>query len=122
MDELGTEGFLLKEECVLGVTCVHIVRATGGSVALEERVMAHLKRNGLVFYLSLPCEEIVHRLRNIATRGIAMGPGESLRMLYDHRVPHYLWRTDVVIDAWDQTLEETVQAVVTSRNALKDKA
>ena len=113
VDELGTEGFLRKEEeCVLGVRCENTVVATGGSVALEDRAMEHLKRDGVVVYLSLPYEEIEHRLRNIATRGIAMGPGESLRTLYDYRVPHYQRHADCVVDATGQTLEQTVEAVV----------
>ena len=70
------------------VIVVDPMRATGGSVALEDNAMAHLRERGVVFYLSLPYKEIERRLRNIATRGIAMGPGESLKTLYDYRVPH----------------------------------
>ena len=62
VDELGTEGFLYKEEeCILGIDYRNTVIATGGSVALEERAMAHLKRNSVVFYLKLPCERKVTR-------------------------------------------------------------
>ena len=88
VDELGTEGFLrLEEEVILGIACEGTVLATGGSVALEDRAIAHLRRTGVSVYLRLPYAEIEHRLRNIATRGIAMGPGESLRTLYDERIP-----------------------------------
>ena len=59
------------------------------------------------------------RLSNIATRGIAMGPGQSLRSLYEHRVPFYLRHADVLIDAQNQTLEETVSAVVHAWRSLK---
>ena len=107
VDELGAEGFLVME-----------VLATGGSVALEDNAMAHLRERGVVFYLSLPYKEIERRLRNIATRGIAMGPGESLKTLYDYRVPHYEKWADVVIEGCGQTLEETVQAVVSAWRAM----
>ena len=74
VDELGTEGFLrLEEEVILGIACEGTVLATGGSVALEDRAIAHLRRTGVSVYLRLPYAEIEHRLRNIATRGIAMG-------------------------------------------------
>ena len=100
VDELGTEGFLTEEErTILDIRYKNTVIATGGSVALEEHAMAHLKRSGYVFYLSLPYEEIERRLSNMATRGIAMGPGQTLRSLYDYRVPYYLRHADVLIDA-----------------------
>lgn len=45
VDELGTEGFLrLEEEVILGIACEGTVLATGGSVALEDRAIAHLRR------------------------------------------------------------------------------
>lgn len=120
VDELGTEGFLYKEEeCILGIDCQNTVMATGGSVALEDRAMKHLKQQGIVVFLSLPYEEIERRLRNIATRGIAMGKGESLRTLYDYRMPFYQKYADICIDAAGQTLEETVSAVVAAWNALQ---
>lgn len=119
VDELGTEGFLYKEEeCILGIDYRNTVIATGGSVALEERAMTHLKRDSVVFYLKLPCEELERRLSNMSTRGIAMGPGETLRSLYNHRAPYYEKNADITIDADGQTLEETVQAVVAAWKAL----
>ncbi len=119
VDELGTARFLeLEEECIRGIEYRNTVIATGGSVALEDGAMKHLKERGVVFYLKLPYEEVERRLKNIATRGIAMGPGESLRGLYDYRVPHYEKHADVVIDARGQGLEETVEAVVRAWRAL----
>ena len=44
----------------------------------SERAMAHLKSVGTVVYLKLSLSEIDRRLKNIKTRGIAMGPGETL--------------------------------------------
>lgn len=119
VDELGVPGFLrLEEETVCGVACAGTVVATGGSVALEARAMAHLKENGVALYLRLPCGEIERRLRNIATRGIAMGPGESLRALYDERAPYYERYADAVLDCAGQTLEETVSAAVAAYRRL----
>lgn len=118
VNQLGTEGFLYKEEeCILGITCQNTVIATGGSVALEPRAMAHLKQIGTVVYLALPYKEIKRRISNIATRGIAMSPGENLRTLYDYRVPHYQQHADITIDADKQTLEQTVAAVVAAWQA-----
>ncbi len=119
VNELGAEGFLRREqECILGLHLEGAVVATGGSVALEDAAMAHLKRNGVVLYLALPFAEVERRLRNIATRGIAMGPGESLRALYDYRRPWYEKHADLTIEASGQTLEKTVSAVVAAWRAL----
>lgn len=46
-----------------------------------------------------------------------MGPGESLRTLYDERIPHYERNADIVLDCAGQNLEETVSAVVAAFRA-----
>ncbi len=132
VNELGTEGFLrLEEEVILGIACESTVLATGGSVALEDRAIAHLRRTGVSVYLRLPYAEIEHRLRNIAPRGIAM---ETLWVLASGVIIIYLFdfllralrthfvdvagrNADIVLDCAGQNLEETVSAVVAAFRA-----
>jgi len=113
VDELGTEGFsLAEEECICSLDYQHTVIATGGSVALEERAMEHLRKTSLVVFLHLSYETIEKRLSNIKTRGIAMKKGQTLRNLYDMRQPYYYACADKVLEADGQTVEETVEALV----------
>ena len=76
--------------------------------------MAHLKNLGRIVYLRLPLEQVEARLNNISTRGIAMEPGQTMKDLYDYRTPLYEQWADVTVDCADQSLEETVSAVLRS--------
>ena len=58
--------------------------------------MAHLKEIGTVVYLSLPYEEIEHRLGDLNERGVAIKEGQTLKSLYDERVPMYEDYADVI--------------------------
>lgn len=88
VDELGAEGFAhVEEACVCGLEARGAVIATGGSVAMEDAAMEHLKEDGLVIFLRLPLETLSRRLKNMKTRGIAMEKGQTLRDLYERRQP-----------------------------------
>ena len=108
VDELGAEGFAhVEEACVCGLEARGTVIATGGSVAMEDAAMEHLKEDGLVIFLRLPLETLSRRLKNMKTRGIAMEKGQTLR-----RQPAYLKWADAVVDAEGLGVEETVARVV----------
>ncbi len=113
VDELGAEGFAhVEEACVCGLEARGAVIATGGSVAMEDAAMEHLKEDGLVIFLRLPLETLSRRLKNMKTRGIAMEKGQTLRDLYERRQPAYLKWADAVVDAEGLGVEETVARVV----------
>ena len=119
VDELGTEGFSeAEEQCICSLDVQNTVIATGGSVAMEEKAMEHLRQNGVVAFVKLSYETIEKRLNNISTRGIAMEKGQTLKDLYDLRQPYYERWAEIVIDADEQHVEESVQALV---EALKTK-
>lgn len=109
----GMEAFLrLENETVAALGNLDkTIIATGGSVVLGEAAMARLKSLGKIVYLQLPLAQIEHRISNIKTRGIAMGPGEGLADVYAHRVPLYERYADVTVSAQDFSLEETVEAI-----------
>lgn len=113
VDELGPEGFSLAEErCVCGLEATNTVIATGGSVALEARAMEHLRQNGTVVFVSLPCEVIEKRLSNMRTRGIAMEKGQTLRDLFNLRQPFYERWADLTVYPDGQSIEQTVEMLV----------
>ena len=110
LDQIGNDAFLkLEEDCVRGLDYDHTVIATGGSVVYGKKAMQHLHQQGLVVYIRLPYEEIEKRLSNLATRGVTLRPGQTLRDLYDERIPLYEAEADLVFDASKGGIEQTVQ-------------
>ena len=99
VEEDGKEAFLdIERDSILTLSqSENTVIATGGSAVLREEAMKHLKKNGTVVYLSLPYLAVSKRIRNIKTRGIAFGEGESLRDIYNQRVPFYELYADVTL-------------------------
>ena len=74
------------------------VIATGGSVVYCSEAMEHLKSIGKVVYLSLSLESLEKRLGNLKKRGVLLKEGQTLKSLYEERVPLYEKYADIVVD------------------------
>lgn len=108
----GNEAFLEKEaDAVESLSCTHTVIATGGSAVLNPRGLQKLRELGRLVYLSHPYEEIARRIPNLATRGITLAPGQTLKDLYDYRTPIYERVADLTVDASSYTIEQTARAI-----------
>ncbi|BBL69393.1 shikimate kinase [Methanoculleus chikugoensis] len=113
LDEDGADAFKrIEEETILSLHSSRAVIATGGSVVRSEAAMAHLKSEGVVVYLEIAYEEMEARLKNITARGILLLPGQSLREMYDERVPLYEKYADLTVACSGEDLESVVQRVV----------
>ena len=113
IDEGGTDAFLkIEENTILSLHCRHAVLATGGSVVFSAGAMEHLASDGVVVYLKISFEEMEKRIRNITTRGIVLVAGQSLRAMYDQRIPLYERYADITIDCSDEDFETVVGNVV----------
>lgn len=112
LDSLGTEGFLdLEGETICSLSPVKTVLSPGGSCVLRPAAMAHLQSQGKVVYLRLGYPALETRIHNLATRGIAFAPGQTLRDVYDQRAPLYERYADLTVDVDGQTLEQTLANV-----------
>lgn len=112
IEEKGLEAFLSIENQVLcDVYETESVIATGGSAIFGHQAMEHLKEDGTIVYLKLSYEEIIRRVNNIKTRGIAMKKGKSMKDVYEERTPLYEKYADVVIDCNKKTIEECVESI-----------
>ena len=99
IDQVGNDAFLkMEEDCVCGLACDQTVVATGGSVVYGKEAMRRLHENGFVVYIRLPYEEIERRLSNLATRGVTLKKGQTLRDLYDERIPLYEAEADYIFE------------------------
>ncbi len=110
IDTEGMEGFLKIEEKILSyVSAENSVISTGGSAVYSDKAMKHLKSMGRVVYIELSLEEISRRLDNIKTRGIAMNPGESLKDLYNARIPLYEKYADITLSCEGLGIEYSIE-------------
>lgn len=123
IDEEGPGAFLkTEEEMILSLRSRDAVIATGGSVVFSGRAMEHLKRDGVVIYLKISFEEMEGRLNNITTRGIVLHKGESLRDMYNGRVPLYEKYADITIDCSDigfETVVERATGALSNREVIR---
>lgn len=121
IDEIGVDAFLRREEeAIVRLNCEKTVIATGGSVVYGARAMTHLHAHGKVIYIRLPYAEIERRLSNLATRGVTLREGQTLRDLYDERVPLYEAQADAVLDAANQDIERTLGKLVHLLGKMED--
>jgi shikimate kinase len=112
IQELGNEGFLEQEaDAIEQIDCTRTVIATGGSAVLNPRGLKKLRELGRLVYLQHPYEEIARRIPNLATRGITLAKGQTLKDLYDYRTPIYESVADLTINAAKYTIEETARAI-----------
>jgi shikimate kinase len=90
IEENGVEGFWKIENDVnASLSPENCIIATGGSAIYGEEAMRHLGETGTVVYLKISYEELKERLGDLNERGVTLKPGQSLKDLYDERIPLY---------------------------------
>ncbi|MBQ8228943.1 MAG: shikimate kinase [Clostridia bacterium] len=115
IDTQGLDRFLNEEEStIVNFTDDNCVVATGGSAVYSQKAMEHLKKNGIVVYLSLPLEDIESRLTNIKTRGVAMTKSQTIGELYKERCPLYEKYADITVKTHNLNIEQTVEKIAES--------
>lgn len=113
IDEVGTEGFIEVENRINSqIEAEHAIIATGGSVVYGTEAMMHLKEIGTILYLRLPYEELNQRLCDIKGRGVVLRDGQTLRDLYEERVPLYEKYADITVDEYQLNVEQTIEKIL----------
>ena len=113
MEEEGIDGFIQIENRVnSSLAAKHSVIATGGSVVYGREAMEHLGRIGKIIYLKLPYEELTTRLGNLKCQGVVHRDGQTLKELYEERVPLYEKYADFTVDENGLGVEETLEQIV----------
>lgn len=113
LELLGNDAFLDAEADVIStLNCKNTVIAPGGSAILREAGINHLKTLSTVVYLKLPYSVVEKRLWNLTSRGITLAPGETLYDLYTLRTPLYEHFADVIVDADQLHIDDTVVKVL----------
>ncbi len=105
----GIDKFLsIEKKVILTLNAQNCVIATGGSAIYSNSSINHLKANGVLVYLKLPYKEIEERIKDIKSRGIAMGQHQNLFDLFTERVHLYEKYADITVDCSGICLEDTV--------------
>lgn len=103
----------LEEEVLSSINESDTVIATGGSAIYYDDAMRHLKENGTIVYIDVSLHDLKRRLRNIKTRGVAMGKGQTLDDLYAERKPLYEKYADIIVKTGNRkTMEDTVSMII----------
>ena len=111
--EYGDDGFLQIENDVnKEIDLKNTVIATGGSVVYCDEAMQHYVKNDIVVYIELPYGVIASRLENVKRRGVVLKDGQTLKDLYEERVPLYEKYADIVVDEEGKDLEASLQALL----------
>ena len=109
----GQDGFLRIENRVnKSIDTEKSVIATGGSVVYCQEAMEHLKKIGTVIYLKLDYQILNRRLSNLIGRGVVLKKGQTLKDLYEERVPLYEKYADYIIDEEKTNAEGTLQKIL----------
>ena len=99
---LDKQGYLalrkIEAEELLQLRLERHVVATGGSAVYSEKAMEHLRKQGVIVYLSVDFEEILKRIDNEDCRGIARPADQSLQSVYAERTPLYQEFAQITID------------------------
>ena len=122
-DILSEKGFdefeRIENAANLSITQPDTVIAPGGSIIYCPEAMEHFKKMGPVVYLKISLEELTKRLGNLTERGVALHAGQTLKDLYEERVPLYESYADLSVDEDGLTVGETMQAVFNALAASK---
>lgn len=113
IDHDGIERFLdIEERIVSELQLKNCVISTGGSVIYSEKAMNILQQHGQIIYLHVPYEEIQRRLKNVTTRGIVIKKGNTLKDVYEERVPLYAKFSDTTIDCSNKEIEQCISEMI----------
>lgn len=113
IEERGVEGFWqVENEVNSAIEVEGAVIATGGSAIYGKEAMEHLHEIGTVVYLHASYRTLERRLRNLKSRGVTLREGQTLKDLYEERVPLYQKYADFVVEQDHLDIEGTVKNVL----------
>lgn len=113
LEQDGPDEFLKIEDRVnASIEAENTVIATGGSAVYCGEAMRHLKEIGTVVYLKLDYAALCGRLGNLKGRGVVLKEGQTLKDLYDERIPLYEKYADVIIDEGNLDVEATMRKIM----------
>ncbi len=113
IQEKGIANFIQTESQVGSEIKVDkTVIATGGSIVYGKAAMNNLKSLGKIVYLKQDYDTINERIEDIEERGVILKKSQSLKDLYNERVPLYEKYADFILEEGDLSIEETLRELL----------
>ena len=113
---LDEQGYLalrsIEEEILLNTDFPNDIVATGGSAVYSEKAMHHLKQFGPIIFLDVTLPELLNRIHNMDTRGIARHPNQTFAELFAERQPLYKKYADITIDSGNKSTERIIDEII----------
>ncbi len=101
----------IEDDVNASIEADRCVIATGGSAVYGQRAMEHLRSIGTVVYLEVSYEETAERLGDLAARGVSIRKGQTLKDLYDERVPLYEKYAHITVSAEQFNIRSIVKDI-----------
>lgn len=112
IEENGVEGFWrIENEVNASLNPDRSVIATGGSVIYGAEAMEHLRSMGRVVYLKLPLRDVAERLGDLEARGVTLRPGQTVKDLYEERIPLYEKYAHIAVDCEGKQIRDVVREI-----------
>ena len=119
IEERGVEGFWKVENDVnAAIQETRCVLATGGSAIYGSEAMTHLRKIGTVVYLQLSYESVKERLGDLNKRGVTLKEGQTLKSLYEERIPLYEQYAHIVVNCEKKAIRDIVAEIA---NNMREK-
>jgi shikimate kinase len=113
LDTYGLDEFLrIEEGLVSKLNLTRTVISTGGSVIYGPEAVKRLKELGPVVLLDIDEATFIERVGNGENRGLAIGPGKTMRDLYNERLPLYREAADLTVRTDRCTPDECVDLIL----------
>lgn len=109
----------IEEQEILKINIRDHVIATGGSAVYSKKAMSHLQGISTVVFLEVQFEEILKRIHNYETRGIAKAESQTFQDLFNERQFLYKEYAELTIDANKHSQEEIAEKISIEFNANK---
>jgi len=113
LDTYGLDEFLrIEERLVSELNLTRTVVSTGGSVIYGPLAVRRLKELGPVVLLDIDEATFIERVGDGENRGLAIGPGKSMRDLYHERLPLYREAADLTVRTDRCAPDECVESIL----------
>jgi len=100
----------IEEKRILEIHLCKYVISTGGSAVYSQKAMEHLKKGGIIVYLSKESDFLKRKIKNMGSRAIVGFDGKNFDEIYEERKPLYEKYADITVDG-ECSVEELVEII-----------
>ena len=119
IEKYGDDGFRkIEDEVNASINVQNSIISPGGSVIYGEKAMKHLEKISNIIYLELSYNAIKSRLGDLTERGVSLKKGQTLRSLYNERVPIYEKYAHITVNEMKKSINAIVEEICEKYEAL----